>query len=259
MAIDDGRLRLDEKLSEIVPDAFDANIDPLARDITIRDVLTKTEGFAETGQGQFKITPQATEIWPWLLHRPVKYQPGTHFRYDHVGSDLLAVMLSKAIRQDSETSARQRLFDPLRIENYTWPVDSDGYLHGEYGLALTARDMAKIGMLYLRHGRWADKQIVSEAFVRDSTTRHNDGGPPVKAAYGYQWWINTTKTHLDVFFASGIKSQLIYVVPTLDLVVAMQAESVPDGSQTFVNNIVLPAAAGSSETACIAALGQASP
>ena len=260
MAIDDGYLRLDERLSEIAPEAFEDNVDPLARDITLRDVLTKTEGFAETGAGDLRITPEGPETWAWMLHRPVKYQPSTHFRYDHVGSDLLAIVLSKAIRQDAGKFAQQRLFGPLRIANYTWPADSDGYLHGEDGLALTARDMAKIGVLYLRHGRWADKQIVSDAFVRDSTTKHNDGGPPVKAAYGYHWWINTTKTHLEAFFASGKKSQLIYVVPKLDLVVALAAESVSGGSQTFINDVVLPAEAILSETApCVAHLGQASP
>ncbi len=120
--------------------------------------------------------------------------------------------------------------------------------------------MAKIGLLYLRHGRWGDRQIVSEAFVQDSITKHNDGGAPVKAAYGYQWWINTTKTHLDVFFASGIKSQLIYVVPKLDLVVAMQA-AVRSRRKPGIRQQRCAARRGQlSKTApCVADLGQASP
>jgi CubicO group peptidase (beta-lactamase class C family) len=105
-----------------------------------------------------------------MLRRPIKYQPGTHFRYDGIGSDLLSAVLSKAIRRNSETFARQRLFGPLQIENYKWSVDTEGYLHGESGLWLTARDMAKIGLLYLRRGQWQGKQIVSEAFVQDSTS-----------------------------------------------------------------------------------------
>jgi CubicO group peptidase (beta-lactamase class C family) len=122
-----------------------------------------------------------------MLRRSIKYQPGTHFRYDGIGSDLLSVVLSKAIERDSETFARQRLFGPLQVEHYEWKADTDGYLHGESGLWLTARDMAKIGLLYLRRGQWQGKQIVSHAFVRDSTSKHNDGGPPTHAAYGYQW------------------------------------------------------------------------
>ena len=260
IAIDEGHLQLDEKLSEIVPEAFDENVDIRARDITVRDILTKTEGFAETSQGNFRMGPPGTELWRWMLNRPVKYAPGTHFRYDGVGSDLLAVVLSHGIKQDAAKFADERLLGPLQIKNYNWPADVHGYLHGETGLSLTTRDMAKIGLLYLRHGRWGDRQIVSSAYVEDSTTRHNDGGPPARTAYGYQWWINKTRKGLDSFFASGRGSQLIYVVPQLDLVVAMTADGIPRGSQTFINEVVLPAQDGFPASApCIAELGSRQP
>src|SRR5258708_7044471 len=101
IAIDEGYLRLDAKLSGIFPEAFDENTDPLAADITVRDVLTKTEGFAEANPGDFKISEAARgkEMWRSMLSRRVAYRRGTHFRYDGIGSDLLAVVLSKAIRQ----------------------------------------------------------------------------------------------------------------------------------------------------------------
>ena len=51
IAIDEGYLRLDEKLSEIFPPEFDENVDPLARALQVRDLLTKTEGFEEGGWG----------------------------------------------------------------------------------------------------------------------------------------------------------------------------------------------------------------
>ena len=260
IAIDEGYLRPDEKLSEIVPEAFDENVDVRVRDITVRDILTKTEGFAETSEGNFRVGPPGTELWRWMLNRPMKHSPGTYFRYDGVGSDLLAVVLSKAIKQDSAKFAEQRLLGPLQIRNYDWPADVQGLLHGETGLYLTARDMAKIGLLYLRNGRWGDRQVVSAAYVKDSTTRHNDGGPPVRTAYGYQWWISKTKNGFDSFFAAGRGSQLVYVVPQLDLVVAMAADGIPRGSQTFVNGVVIPALAGfPASTSCIAELGPRQP
>jgi CubicO group peptidase (beta-lactamase class C family) len=258
IAIDEGFLRLDEKLSEVFPEGFDENVDPLARDITVRDLLTKTEGFAETGQGDFKIStpvPGKSQVWRWMINRKVEYPGGGHFRYDGIGSDLLSVVLSRAIKQNARDFAKQKLFDPLNITNYTWHADTEGYLHGEIGLNLTVRDMAKIGMLYLQHGRWEDKKIVSDAYVQDSTTKHNEGGPPVKAAYGYQWWVS--KTNLDAFFAAGHKGQLIYVVPKHDLVIAVSADSSPWGSQSYFNDVVLPAAAElSRSTPCMAQYGQ---
>jgi CubicO group peptidase (beta-lactamase class C family) len=244
IAIDEGYLRLDQKLSEILPQAFDENTDPLAADITVRDVLTKTEGFAETGPGDFKVSdaaPGKERMWRSMLSRRVKYPRGTHFRYDGIGSDLLSVVLSKAIKQDAGDFAKRKLFDPLGIANYAWYADSEGYLHGEIGLHLTARDMAKIGILYLQHGRWGDTQIVSADYVQDSTTRHNDGGPPLNAGYGYQWWISKNG---NVFFASGKMSQMISVTPKTDLVLAFAADSIPGGAGRFVKDVVLPVTDG---------------
>ncbi len=256
IAIDEGYLRLDQKLSEIVPEAFDESADPLARDVTVRDVLTKTEGFAEASPGDFKISDPARgkETWRWMLNRRVAYRRGTHFRYDGAGSDLLAVVLSKAIKQDAGDFAKRKLFDPLQIANYVWYADSDGYLHGEIGLHLTARDMAKIGILYLQRGRWGDTQIVSADYVQDSTTRHNDGGPPLNAGYGYQWWISKNG---NVFFASGKKSQFISVTPKSNLVLAFAADSIPGGAGGFVRNVVLPIADGMPDSGpCAVQVGQ---
>ena len=251
IAIDEGFLRLDETLSEVFPEEFDETVDPRARDITVRDLLTKTEGFDE-GVWEFNPGPRVNvsagptrnqEAWRWMLNRPVKYPGGVHFRYDEIGSDLLSVVLSTAIKQSASDFAKQRLFGPLHIENYTWHSDAEGHLRGERGLHLTARDMAKIGILYLQHGRWGDVQVVSDAYLRDSTTKHNDGGPPLKAAYGYQWWITETGTDLAAFFAAGWKSQLIYVVPNRDLVFSIASDnSVPGGSRKFIDDVVLPAA-----------------
>src|SRR5882757_2478405 len=149
---------------------------------------------------------------------------------------------------------------PLRTASYRAPrtdtryADSDGNLHGEIGLHLTAGDMAKIGILYLQHGRWGDTQIVSADYVQDSTTRHNDGGPPLSAGYGYQWWISKNG---NVFFASGKKSQLISVTPKTNLVLAFAADSIPGGSGSFVSNVVLPIAAEFPDSApCVVEVGQ---
>jgi CubicO group peptidase (beta-lactamase class C family) len=183
----------------------------------------------------------------------VMIQSGTHFRYDGAGSDLLSVVLSKAIKQDAGDFAKRKLFDPLNITNYTWYADTEGYLHGETGLRLTARDMAKIGILYLQHGRWGETQIVSEAYVKDSTTRHSDGGPPLNAAYGYQWWISRTG---DVFFASGKGGQLMSVTPKRDLVLAVAMDFDHVGSRRFVNDVVLPVTAELSAQPCVTRVGQ---
>ena len=172
---------------------------------------------------------------------------GERFSYDDDATNLLSVALTRAIRQSARTFAEQNLFGPLEITSFDWIADSDGYLIGADTLALTARDMVKIGRLYLQRGRWDNTQIVSSDYVADSTARHNPGGAPLGAAYGYLWWSTQTRTGLDAFVAAGAGSQLIYVVPRLDLVVAIaSSSSIAGGSQNFVDDVALPAASATS-------------
>jgi CubicO group peptidase (beta-lactamase class C family) len=123
IAIDEGFLRLDEKLSEVFPKEFDEKVDPLARDITVRDLLTKTEGFEE-GDVPFKIGAEVkvgagvsgkSEIWRWMLNRRVKYPGGAHFRYDLIGSHLLSIVLSTAIKQSAADFASKNFSAPCRL------------------------------------------------------------------------------------------------------------------------------------------------
>jgi CubicO group peptidase (beta-lactamase class C family) len=261
IAIDKGYLRLDQKLSGLLPEVMDPAIDPRIRDITIRDLLTMTSGF---GSAPFAASAgvRPSEMWQWVLNRQMQTTPGTHFNYDNDGVQLLSVALTRAIGQNFGTFAEQNLFRPLDITNFDWIVDGDGYLIGDDALALTARDMARIGLLVLQRGRWDDKQIVSSDYVADATVKHNDGGAPTRAAaYGYLWWVAQAGTGPDAFFAAGKGGQLIYVVPGLDLVMAMASNSgIGGGSVRFANDVVLPAASVTpGPPACIARLAQEQP
>lgn len=259
IALDRGYLRLDQRLSELLPEVLNPTIDPHIRDINVRDLLTMTSGFGSAPFGARAGVP-SSEMWQWSLNRPMQHTPGAHFNYDDDDSpNLLSVVLTRAIRQNARTFAEQNLFGPLDITNFNWIADSDGYLIGADTLSLTTRDMAKIGLLYLQRGRWDNKQIVSSDYVANSTMKHNDTGNPRRPAYGYLWWLTHTNTGQDAFVASGLGGQLIYVVPKLDLVIAMaSSSSVNGGSVRFINDILLPAASHAPDSpACIARLGGA--
>ena len=173
IAIDKGLLRLDQKLPELVAEATEGTIDPRAADITLRDLLTMTSGFAPY---EMVFVPGFSNSSVWLIKRSVEHPPGTHFHYDDQGANLTAIILRRAVGGNIVEFATNELFAPLQIEHYYWPVDSDGNLPGYMGLLLTGRDMAKIGLLYLQRGRWRERQVVSEAYVLDSTRKHSDGG-----------------------------------------------------------------------------------
>ena len=174
-----------------------------------------------------------------LRQRPAT-RPGTRFAYSSVGSHLLSAIVADATGQTTLRYARTRLFAPLGIATepafepefaprnaaayeragFAWPTDPQGYHLGYGFLKLTARDMAKLGYLYLKGGAWEGRQVVPAAYVRASTRRHVATGRTSAPGegYGYQWWTMTERGH-PAFAAIGLGGQLIEVVPDLDLIV----------------------------------------
>src|SRR5215468_482858 len=94
IAIDKGLLRLDQKLPELVAEARDGIIDPRAADITLRDLLTMSSGFDAHEM------VEVSGVWSsslWMIKRTVKSTPGTHFYYDDEGTNLIAIILKRAV------------------------------------------------------------------------------------------------------------------------------------------------------------------
>ena len=125
--------------------------------------------------------------------------------------------------------AAEVLFGPLGITEAVWPesfirhtwgiAQKKGYTRAWWGLALTTRDMAKIGHLYLNEGRWEDRQILPAEWVKESTKAQVAAGlsPGYWAGYGFHWW-HCTFGPYEGFYSYGITGQSICVVPELRLV-----------------------------------------
>ncbi|MEO8578062.1 MAG: hypothetical protein ABI556_15235, partial [Gemmatimonadales bacterium] len=120
----------------------------------------------------------------------------------------------------------------------------NGLPHMGGGLNLRAPDLARVGYLVLRKGKWEDKQIVSESWLRESTAHHvrnprTFGSHPLD--YGYLWWllplnnVSSTGWENDIITASGARGQWLFVVPSLDLVVA--ATSNGAGYQGYIDPV----------------------
>jgi CubicO group peptidase (beta-lactamase class C family) len=130
--------------------------------------------------------------------------PGTRFAYSSDGSHLLSAIIADATGQPTLRYAQAKLLGPLGIGNdqpfqplfaapnqaayqragFAWPSDPQGYHLGYGFLKLTARDLAKIGYLYLKGGTWEGRQVVPAAYVRASTQTHIQTGDPHAPGYG---------------------------------------------------------------------------
>jgi len=158
-----------------------------------------------------------------LASRELRNNPGEKLYYNSMSPQILSVILTKTTGMKALDFGNIQLFGPLGITKMRWQ-ETFGYSRGATGIALTTRDMAKLGYLYLNKGNWDGKQIIPEQWVEDSTRIEIEVPvvPPfsIRLDYGFLWWIHKT-ADFDAFSAVGWGGQYITVVPALDLVVVI--------------------------------------
>jgi len=226
IALAEGKLTsLEQTVGELIPERIPAGADPRVADITLEQLLTMTSGLAWDAGSDWP-TLTASDNWVDLtLSQPIVGVPGETYVYNTGGSHLLGVIVEAVTGQQAEEYAQAQLFDPLGIEPGEWMQSPQDEPSGGSGLELTARDMAKVGYLFLNQGRWNGEQIVPEDFVQAATSYQSLGDATgAYANYGYQWWITATDAGYPAYFALGYGGQHIFVVPALDLVVVAAIE-----------------------------------
>lgn len=215
IAASQGKLSLDDKLVSFFPDREIANLDERKQAITLRHMVTNTNGFrSQCVQGDLANIAEmmATPDWvQFALDREVVKDPGSEFCYDSPGMHLLSAVLQQATGMTEQEFARQYLFEPLGIKDTAWKTDPHGYTFGWGDLHLKPADAAKIGFLFLHNGQWDGQQVVPADWVQEAVK------PQVKAnadeSYGFGWWLEEGQ-----FTASGRGGNKIFVLPGIDVV-----------------------------------------
>jgi CubicO group peptidase (beta-lactamase class C family) len=162
-------------------------------------------------------------------------EPGTRYKYNDTRVNLLALLTLHVWRRPLPAVLRDEVMEPIGASN-TWRwhgyenswVDLDGQRiqsvsgggHFGGGMFINARDMARFGYLFLRHGAWRDRQIVSKEWIAMART-----GGPANGEYGFMnWFLNpgrksrpATPESSVVFAGNG--QNIIYIDWEHDLVV----------------------------------------
>jgi CubicO group peptidase (beta-lactamase class C family) len=184
--------------------------------------------------------------------------PETRWFYNTPAYSKLHLVLAQATGASLEEYSSQALFGPIGMSSATWTRRAAGHQNATrgaaMGLRLSARDMARFGLLVLANGMWADQHaVVSSSYVRSMLDSSQRGNP----SYGWLWWLNGKPTYKlpgsnpapirgpiipnapsDLAAALGALDQKIYIVPSLDLVVTRQGRAAGprgEGASSFDN------------------------
>ena len=206
------------------------HVDDRKRHLTIENLLTMTSGMnsdeidypadSDAPVNDY-VHMEASDDWvQYAIDEPLIEEPGKNFVYDSAGVELLARVFQKETGQDIDAYAEKYLFGPLGMRHY-WKRDYAGAIDTEGGLYLNDEDLAKLGLLYLHHGVWEGKQIVSADWVQRSVAPHvpmpytvQDG----RMYYGYTWWLFPVGAGYG-WLADGLGGQFLMVFPQQDLIV----------------------------------------
>jgi CubicO group peptidase (beta-lactamase class C family) len=160
-------------------------------------------------------------------------EPGTVFEYNDVRVNLLAYSLLQVWRKPLPVVLKEKIMDPIGASS-TWRwygydnsfVNMDGLMmqsvsgggHHGGGIFINTMDQARFGLLFLRNGKWKNRQLISEKWItaaqQSSVAEKN---------YGYMWWINATQkwetVSPKIFYAVGFGGNYIIIDQEYDLLV----------------------------------------
>lgn len=166
---------------------------------------------------------QKPEDWQ---NRPM-YEPGTHFKYNDVRVNALALAALQVWRRPLPDVLREHIMEPIGASS-TWRwygyenswVELDGQRmqsvsgggHWGGGMFINAFDMARFGYLFLRNGKWNDRTLVSEKWIEMARKPGVDND-----SYGFaNWYLNTNRKALPAAPATAVRfvgngSNIIYI------------------------------------------------
>jgi CubicO group peptidase (beta-lactamase class C family) len=216
VAQSDGLLQLDEPVATTFSQW---SADPWKRRVTLRMLLSLTAGFGFGGLGA------SVPTYDRALEIPLKDEPGTRFTYGGVPLQVFGAVLAKKLAAQNRSPheyLRERVLDPAGVRVAAWRTLSDGTHPLPTGASLRTGD-------WLAYGRWVLRQ---RAWLETCFE-----GSAANARYGLGWWLGVRGAPDDLAYASGSAGQGLYLVPSLDVVVAHFGRSSSYRHEVFLKRL----------------------
>jgi CubicO group peptidase (beta-lactamase class C family) len=266
IAIDEKKLSgVDARILALLPEHAQKlqNPDPRKDRITVEDFLTMSSSFEcddwnDASRGNEERMYLVEDWAQFILDLPIrgrmhvgeKEEPpkyGRYFSYCTGGVFTLSEVLQKTTGERTDHYAQEKLFAPLGITDEQWVYSPLNIPQTGGGLRLTSRDLLKLAELYLDAGVWQGRRVVSEAWVKASTTPHAQIDEQTE--YGYLWWLKSFKSggkSYPAYFMSGNGGNKVLVFPELNMCVVITSTNygtpgMHEQTEKLLTDYILPA------------------
>lgn len=241
LLVADNKCSLDTRAADVLPE-----LRTHYPDVTLRHFTTMTSGYRAVGDeptGGYKHGPSKTPFVP--SPEPLFTPPGTQYAYWDSAMNAFGLALTKLAGEPIEELLRRRVAEPIGMKDWDWGdyATVDGVVvNGGSGNAgkhilITAREMARFGLLFLNKGNWNGRQILPASWVSEATRVHVPAAMPWahpdseidgRGVYGFNWWRNGVTPDgrrklpgapPGTFWASGHNNNKCFIIPEWDMVI----------------------------------------
>ena len=234
IALADGKVPPPEAgLYDQFPEYPDLAKQPGRERIKIAHVLSMTLGlewdeltfpYSDARNSEIKMEA-APDRYRYILSLPIVGEPGAKWTYCGGATALLGRLIAKGTGEKLTDYARRVLFDPLGLGPTQWSIDDNGEPRAASGGRMRPPDLLRVGQMVQAKGAWQGKQIVPAEWLKQATTPAVTIEGP--ARYGWHWYLRDAPAGAPpsarTISAVGWGGQRLFILPGLDLVVAMNA------------------------------------
>ncbi len=192
---------------------------------TIRDLIKARSGIYH---------PALYESRGMKKRKPPRHsqKPGTHWYYNNWDFNVAGTLYERLSGQKIFSALKKEIAVPIGMEHFKEEegtyITGDESQHAAYPFRISARDLARFGVLMLNKGNWNGSQIIAPEWVEESTRYHSDASLYSADGYGYMWWVARDNnkfehfTNVDIpegsFSARGAGGHVLLIIPKYNMV-----------------------------------------
>ena len=219
LMVEDGKLSLDEKITDIFEKrAFSIDF-VRQKDITVRHLLNMSAGIAFNELGSVTY-----EDWvEGYFGSNLKFSPGSKFFYNSMNTYMLSAIIKEKTGRDMFDLLCERIFHPMGITELYWEKSPKGLTKGGWGLYMKLEDTMKFGKLFLDGGRWNGTRLIGENWLKEMTAKQIDTPSSTSDyGYGYQIWRSVRP---DSYQMNGMLGQNLFIFPDIGMTIGIHSGS----------------------------------
>jgi len=219
-----GKIKLDATLKELNIDDIPPSLTDEEKTATVSDLLKSRSGIYHEAAAE---TKEMAEMRPKRGSHP----PDTFFYYNNWDFNALGTSFEKLTGDKIFEAFQREIAEPIGMEDFSledcrYSYEENKSNHSAYNFRMTARDMARFGLLYAKKGNWNGRQIIPQDWIEKSTTAYSTINEEMGLGYGYMW--NVVKPGAGLsnalfdgkggFYHTGVGIHTLCVLPEHKLV-----------------------------------------